>query len=261
VKSPAVIHFKCLDTFALQGVARSFGSGAAGVRLTRDGLSKHLRPSEREREREGEAREEAAKADLDDLLAREEKCDTLIPHVTEAAQIMLPPAPSRRGSMASLATIEMGLRKPTMWAVALLTLGVSFGVGLARVASNAAAIDPGAVSAAAAPRGAQSIAPPIVFRAPPAVAPAGAPMTIALTTIVGRRHHHSSSGAAQAALGSTPDVDGTPRVTDKPVTDTKKAAVADKKTDAVDSKSDDGDETSAAAAANARAHSELSNSL
>ncbi len=38
VKSPAVIHFKCLDTMGLRDVARAIGAGRSGVRLTRDGL-------------------------------------------------------------------------------------------------------------------------------------------------------------------------------------------------------------------------------
>ncbi len=244
VKSPAVIHFKCLDTFALQGVARSFGSGAAGVRLTREGLATHQRPSERAREEE--AREEAAKAELDELLAREEKCDTLVPHITEPARVIMPPPASPRGSMPSLVTIEASLRRPTTWAVALLTLGVSFGVGLARVASNAAAMDPVTVSAAAAPRALESVAAPRAVRAESAIASSAtaAPITIAMTTIVARRHHHHNAAEATA---ESPDVAAAP-------TGTLAAPVAD-------DKMNDGDESVAAAAAAARAHSELSNSL
>jgi hypothetical protein len=61
-----------------------------------------------------------------------------------AAAAARPPRPS----MPSLVTIEMGLRKPTTWAVLLLTLGVSFGVVLARVASRPRAPSPVAMSAA-----------------------------------------------------------------------------------------------------------------
>jgi len=233
VKSPSVIHFKCLDTFALQGVKRSFGSGAPGVRLTGKGLATYMAPSRRHvSEEDKEARAESAR--IDELLARDEKCDTLIPQVTDAAPSVILPPPRVRASMPSLVTIEMSLRKPTTWAVVLLTLGVSFGVGLARVASNAAMPTP-VVSAAAAPR--IDVARVIVPRTVQPGPIARAPVTIAMTTIVGHPHHHHASlaAAAQTDVASPP----------LPVAE----------------KHDDGDETSAAAAASERAHSELSNSL
>jgi hypothetical protein len=45
VKSPHVVHFRCLDTFGLRGVAQSYGAGGAGMRLTRQGLAAYVRPS------------------------------------------------------------------------------------------------------------------------------------------------------------------------------------------------------------------------
>jgi hypothetical protein len=79
--------------------------------------------------------------------------------------------------MPSLVTIEMGLRRPTTWAVLLLTLGVSLGAVIARLTSGPK-LPPPAVALAAP-------APPSDRVSWPQAARAGVPIlsTLATTTI------------------------------------------------------------------------------
>ena len=263
MKNPAVIHLKCLDTMALQGVARSFGSGAAGVRLTPEGLEAHVRPSRRASARRERPSEPPPARDVPP--AREDRADTLAPQVS----VMLPPPSGPRASMPSLVTIEMGLRKPTTWAVVLLTLGVSFGVVIARVATDAAMPAPHAVRAAAAPTSpVELVAAPRAIRKEPA--PAELPpssVTIATTTIVARRHAHthgvtSVAGEVGGAALSTDVASGPVAASEQAAPNEKRGAnEASEKKDAAEEKSDTGDESTAAAAASEQVRRELSDSL
>ncbi len=186
MKSPQVVHFRCLDTFGLRGVAQSYGAGGAGKRLTREGLTAYVRQSRHAPER----------APAPVVVSDDEPIETFV-------RSTLPPRITGRACMPSLVTIEMGLRKPTTWAVLLLTLGVSFGVVLARVASRSHAAPPAVVAAVSHPEK----APPA--RAAAVTPPAGTP-TLATTVIstdpaatpaapLAHAHHSHSHHASPAA--------------------------------------------------------------
>ncbi|MGO8998373.1 MAG: hypothetical protein ACLQVI_34065 [Polyangiaceae bacterium] len=148
-RAPSVIHFRCLDTMGLRDVARVLGSGQAGVRLTGNGLALYRRGSRRGppplppsaqvaetfTEKLVEPRLEAREPEAAD--ARE----TLAPCVASST----PPEP-----LEEPAIVEVTLRRPpTIWAVALLTIGITFGTAIARVVTTAAPVSVAAASMAA----------------------------------------------------------------------------------------------------------------
>jgi hypothetical protein len=264
VKSPAVIHLKCLDTFALRGVARSFGAGAAGVRLTREGLEIHTRPSRHRPDALPRAPEEST---TEARSEREASADTLAPHATP---IVLPPPTAPRPSMPSHVTIEMGLRRPTTWAVLLLSLGVSFGVVIARVASESVATEPHAASAAVAPPSVVEavVVPRTVRTALPPAVPSPSAFTIASTTIIGRPHRHSHHGAAgvQARFASplpevAPPAHADPTVPAAPAAAPSTTSTSEDTENGAPEAKGDGGDTASATAASEQVRRELSASL